>query len=115
MRVSALLALLIPLVGVVALSAPDCGPTRCATIALATIATDANSEYRPALRVATYLQPKDTVAINGRIRHPGIMPSPVPAAHDDRTDDFPPSAQMMLLVLGLTFRKLRFQMTANIR
>jgi hypothetical protein len=70
-----------------ALSAPDCRPTRCATIALATIATDANSEYRPALRVATYSQPKDSIAVNRRIRHSGIMPSPGPAALDDRTDD----------------------------
>jgi hypothetical protein len=76
--VSASFALLIPLVGIVALPAPNCGPTRCATVALATIATDANDEDRPALRVATYLQPKDTVAINGRIRHSEIMPSPVP-------------------------------------
>src|SRR5712691_9751782 len=74
-RVSALLALLIPLVGVMALSAPDRGPTRCTAIALATIATDANSEYRSALRAATYFQPKDGIAVNGRIRHPGIMPS----------------------------------------
>ena len=81
-RVSALFALLIPMVGIVALSAPDCGPTRCATIALATIATDTNSEYRPALRVATYFQPKDSIAVNGRIRHPGIMPLPDAAAHD---------------------------------
>ena len=75
-RVSALLALLIPLVGIVTLSAPDSGPTRWATVALATIATHANSEYRPALRTATDPQPKDTVTVNGRIRHPGIMPSP---------------------------------------
>ena len=74
-RVSALLALLIPPVGFVALPAPDSGPTRCATIALATIATDANSEYCPALRAATSPQPKDTT-VNGRIRHQGIMPSP---------------------------------------
>ena len=112
-RVSALLALLIPLVGVVALSAPDCGPTRCATIALATIATDANSEYRPALRVATYSQPKDSIADNGRIRHSGIMPSPgSPAALDDRTDDCAFGA-MMLLALRQEFRKLRFQMIAD--
>ena len=90
------------MVGIVALSAPDSGPTRCATIALATIATDTNSEYRPALRVATYLQPKDSIAVNGRIRHPGIMPLPDAAAHDDRTDDLrlrrddvaPPTAEI---------------------
>ena len=112
-RVSALLALLVPLVGVVALSSPDSGPTRCATVALATLATHANSEYRPALRAATYLQPKDTVAVNGRIRHPGIMPSP----------GGPPRMMIgqMICAFGAddvagsrpTFRKLRFQMIAN--
>ena len=112
-RVSALLALLIPLVGVVTLSVPNSRPTRWVTVALTTIATNANSEYRPALRAATYPQPKDTVTVNGRIRHPGIMPSP----------GGPPRMMIgqMICAFGAddvagsrpTFRKLRFQMIAN--
>jgi hypothetical protein len=73
MRLSALPALLIAAVGVAPLSAP-CREFPGRNIALATVATNANSEYRPALRVATYPQPKNSIPVNARMGLSGIMP-----------------------------------------
>jgi hypothetical protein len=71
---SALLASLIAAVGVMPLSTPDCGSTCWAAVALATVATDADSEYRSTLQVATYSQPKNSIHVNARTSHSGIMP-----------------------------------------
>jgi hypothetical protein len=68
---SAVLALLIAVVSVVSLSTSGCGSTCRAAVALATVATDADGEYRPTLRVATYSEPKNSIHVN-----PGIMPQP---------------------------------------
>jgi hypothetical protein len=74
---SAALALLIAAVGAMPLSTPDCRSTCWAAVALATVATGADSEYRPTLRVDTYSQPKNSIHFNARRRHSGIMPPPL--------------------------------------
>jgi hypothetical protein len=71
---SAVLALLIASVGVMPLSTPDCGSACWAAVALATVATDADSKYRTTFPLATYSQPKNSIDGSGRMRHSGIMP-----------------------------------------
>ena len=83
-RLSAFLTLLIAAVGLVPLSAPGRGSTRWPAIALATVAADADSEYRPALRVATYSQPKNSIPVNARMGHSEIMPSARPEVKSHR-------------------------------
>ena len=73
---SAVLALLIAAVGVMPLSPPGCGSTSRAAVALATVATGADSEYRPTLRAATYSKLRIPGHVNNRsgkmwIENPG--------------------------------------------
>jgi hypothetical protein len=83
-RLSTLLTLLITAVGVVPLSVPGRGSTCWPAIALATVAADADSECRPALRVATYSQPKNSIPVNARMSHSEIMPSARPEVKSRR-------------------------------
>ena len=79
---SAVLALLIAAVGVMPLSPPGCGSTSRAAVALATVATDTDCEYGPAIRVTANPKPKNSVLVDVHIGHKEIMPSWRRRAHE---------------------------------
>jgi len=90
-----LVTLLVAAIGIVPLPAPGSGSTRLPAIALAPVAANADSEYRPALRLATYSQPKNSVPVNASVGHfrdyaintTGSEAAKRKARRDDRTDD----------------------------
>jgi hypothetical protein len=73
-RLSALVALLIPVVGSTQLLVPDVLPACLTAVPLSTIATGAHREHRPALRGATDSQPENGASLMDRAAHSGIMP-----------------------------------------
>jgi hypothetical protein len=73
-RLSALVALLIPVVGCTQLLAPDVLPASLTAVPLSTVATGAHREHRPALRGATDSQPENGASLMDRAAHSGIMP-----------------------------------------
>ena len=69
-----MLGVLIAAVGVMPLSASGGGSTGWTAISLATVATDADGEYRPTLHVAAYSEPKNRIRVTPLLRHFGIVP-----------------------------------------
>jgi hypothetical protein len=69
MRLSTFLGLLISAVGVMALSAPGRRSTRWTAVALTTVASGADIEYRSAFRVAADSQPESSLGIYASVSH----------------------------------------------
>jgi hypothetical protein len=93
--ISALLALLITVVGRLPLLTPDCRAARWAAVPLTAVAADADCEYLSAIRVATQFQPESRIPVRISTGHLGIMPTARKESEvaseadglDDRTDD----------------------------
>ena len=101
MSVSATLDLLVPPICRLALLAADGRSATWPTVALAAVATDADSEYPTAIRVATQFQPESRVTVRICIGHVGIVPSTWGEVKSFRDLDdrmmIAPAARMMLL------------------
>jgi len=56
------------------LSTPGCGSAFWAAVAMTTVATDADGEYRAARWLAAISPPQDSILVNTQMGHQGMMP-----------------------------------------
>jgi len=82
MGLPARFALLVATVSVISLPPPHFRTAFRAAVALATVATDTDCEYGPAIRVTANPKPKNSVLVDVHIGHKEIMPSWRRRAHE---------------------------------